>query len=78
MRVTITIPDDVLARIDQAAAAQERSRAGLIRRVLTTQYPPTVNLKDIVDLGAATPHGFTPSEGNSLRCKACGRKRGEH
>lgn len=80
-RVIVTMPDDLVAAVDAAAEAEERSRAFMIRRAVAQTYSPTARVAASVGLAAVQvpeePHVFQSQPGNALRC-VCGRRKAEH
>jgi hypothetical protein len=92
VRITLTVPDEVVAVIDAAAAREDRSRASQIRRTLVAHYAPdypspeVYNMRHKLDAGldaalaasAADACTLATFTGNALHCQRCGREKGDH
>jgi hypothetical protein len=78
-RVIVTMPDELVAAVDQAAATEERSRAWMIRRAVTQFYGlPALVVRPTEPVATPNPsHVFKAQAGNALRCE-CGQRRVDH
>lgn len=76
MRVTITIPDDLITKVDAQAERLDRSRAWMVRDLIAHGLTKRDEFNHVMD--SLPGHDYRAQPGNALRCSTCGRKRGEH